>query len=194
MIYLFLILFIKIDLSPKVVDTFDIIEVNHTYNKWGGKGLVQVMAIDWVKDDRSFHCQWYKVLRNAFVKTEEGEKRWLKNRRNLADMIKDWPTRQDFLINTPYQGEFNEMHELYPVKNWKTGYWEVKFSNRIIRSKSFTETHTYYDSEVKDRKNWPVSKRKGLTKTKEELVKELKGENFEHQLPDFIAPILKNMR
>jgi hypothetical protein len=141
MVSLILLLFIsRIDPSPKIIDTFDILEVNHTYNEWGGKGLVQVMG-------------------------------------------------------TEYVGEFNKMHEYYPRKNWKSGYWEIRIDSRIIRAKSFQETHTSYDREVEDRKPHSVALRRGLTKTKEQIKAENETMGYVEEIGDqFVGPILKVLR
>lgn len=178
MVKLILLLFIfRIDPNPKTIDTFDIIEVNHTYNKWGGEGLVQVITLDWIKHHNRFHVQWYKVMENCFIKTEEDKKKWDEERRKDADKIKDWMKRLDFLNCTSYRGKFNSMHNLYPEKNWRTGYWEIKFDNRIVRAKIFRETYTGYDVEVVDRKKFNIEFRRGLTK---------KPSTEEEEVPDYL--------
>lgn len=162
-----LLLVFRVEPNPKVIDTFDIIEVNHTYNDWGGKGLVQVMTLDWMKHRKKFHVQWYKVMQDCFIKTKEGEEKWDKQRRAYADKIKDWMKRLNFLNSTNYRGEFDSAHKLFPQKNWTTGYWEIKFDNRIIRAKIFRETFTRYDAETQDRKEFSLNLRRGLTEVKE---------------------------
>ena len=190
-----LFLLFRIDPNPKIVDTFDILEINHTYNEWGGKGLVQVMGVDWHRYETHFHVEWYKVLRNCHVKTEEGEKKWLKERREIADKIKDWLTRLDFMNSTEYVGEFDKSHELYPVKNWRSGYWEIKIDDRIIRAKSFQETHTRYDAEVEDRKDHPIKQRRGLTKTKKQIKAENEANSYIQEVGnEFVGPILRILR
>lgn len=190
-----LLLIFRIDPNPKIIDTFDILEVNHTYNEWGGKGLVQVMGIDWHRRETDFHVEWYKVLRNCHIKTEEGEKKWLKKRREIADKIKDWMTRLDFLNSTDYVGEFDKSNEYYPVKNWRSGYWEIKIDNRIIRAKSFSETHTSYDREVEDRKSHPIALRRGLTKTKKQIKAENEAMGYIEELgEDIVGPVLRILR
>jgi hypothetical protein len=189
-------LLLRIDHNAPIVDTFDILELNHTYNEWGGEGLVQIMGVDWHIRDRDFHVEWYKLLRDCHIKTEEGEKKWLKERRKIADKIKDWMTRLDFLNSTEYKGEFDKSHKLYPVKNWRTGYWEIKLEGRIIRAKSFQETHTTNDREVDDRKEHPTQIRRGLSKTREELKKEAEANRFgmrifADMLEDFVGAIQK---
>jgi hypothetical protein len=191
-------LLLRIDHNTPTIDTFDILELNHTYNEWGGERLVQIMGVDWHRSDRDFHVEWYKVLRDCHIKTEEGEKKWLKERREIADKIKDWMTRLDFLNSTEYKGEFNKMHKYYPKKNWRSGYWEIKLDGRIIRAKSFQETHTTNDREVEDRKEHPTSIRRGLSKTKAEIEREERERReraeFADETVDFIGPLLKNIR
>ena len=156
--------FFRVDPNPPVIDTFDMLEVNHKCNDYGVPNMDQVIAWDWSKRDRKFHCQWWKDMgKSSREKTKEGEKEWLKKRRAIADNIRQWPQRKHWLDNTPYRGEY--VGGIYqPVKNWRTGYWEIKFDNRIVRAKIFRETHTNYDPEVEDRKEFNQKFRRGLRK------------------------------
>ena len=84
-------------------------------------------------------------------------------RRAKADKIKDWVLRKDFLNKTHYAGDFVG-GKYWPYKNWRSGYYEIKYENRIIRAKIFRQTWTTYDPEVEDRKKFPVDLRRNLTK------------------------------
>lgn len=159
----------RIDHDPKLIDTFDVLEMNHKHNDWGVPTLDQIIAWDLHKFDNKLHVAWWKSLKDGRIKTKEGEEKWLKERRAIADKIKDWETRKDFLNNTKYRGEFNKDSDYYPVKNWRSGYWEIRVDNRIIRAKIFIETNTVYDPEVDDRKLHPTRLRRGLLKTQKEL-------------------------
>lgn len=193
---IFLALILDIDLNPTTVDTFDMIEVNHRYNEWGTCNLDQVIAWDWHKRDRDFHVEWWRSMRDGRKPTKEGEAKWLKKRRDIADKIKDWPTRRSFLAGTEYRGEFVG-GKYMPVKNHRTGYWEIKLDDRIIRAKSFQETHTTHDPEADDRKEHPSSIRRGLTKTRAEREKEEREmrerAEFADEMIDFIGPLLENI-
>ena len=161
---LILIFFLRIDPNPPVIDTFDMLEVNHKCNEYGAVNMDQVIAWDWSRRDKKFHCQWWKDMGDSSrKKTEEGEAKWMKKRRDIADQIKDWQERKHFLDNTSYRGDYVG-GKYKPVKNWRTGYWEIRVDNRIIRAKIFKETHTAYDPELEDRKEFGSRSRRGLTK------------------------------
>jgi len=190
-------LLLRIDHNAPTIDTFDMIEVNHKYNEWGACQLDQVICWDWHKRDHEFHVEWWRSMRDARIPTKEGEAKWLKKRREIADKIKDWPTRRSFLAGTEYRGEFVG-GKYMPVKNHRTGYWEIKLDGRIIRAKSFQETHTTYDPEADDRKEHPSSIRRGLKKTKAEREQEERERReraeFADEMVDFIGPLLRNIR
>jgi hypothetical protein len=135
MISIIFILLFRIDHNAPTVDTFDMIEVNHKFNEWGACQLDQVITWDFHKEDHKFHVEWWKNMRDARKKTKEGEAKWLKKRREIADKIKVWETRKSFLANTDYRGEFIG-GKLMPKKNHRTGYWEIKIQdeNRTNRS------------------------------------------------------------
>ena len=192
---LLLALLLRIDATKTeadLVDTFDILEVNHVHNKWGVENMAQVLAWDWIPSQRTHHIQWWRSLRECRVQTEEGRAAWEKKRREIADKIKDWPTRKDFLDSSFYRGEFTKDDPMYPKYNRRTGYWEIKHGDNLIRAKYFQETYTTYDPERKDRETWPVGARKGLTERAS--LNEIPAEviiqlPFMDQLQDFIGPI-----
>lgn len=107
------------------------------------------------------------MMKDAYKETEEGKKKWDKKVRDYADKIKDWMTRVDFLNSCRYRGDFVG-GKYYPFKNFRTGYWQVKFLDkrfeRIIRSKILIETRTQYDPEAADREFFPIKYRRGLKK------------------------------
>ena len=197
MVILFIMLLGRIDHNAPTVDTFDLIEVNHKYNQWGTCQLDQVIAWDWHNRHKKFHVEWWRSMRDGRKPTKEGEEKWLKKRRDIADKIKDWPTRRSFLAGTEYRGEFVG-GKYMPVKNHRTGYWEIKIEDRIIRAKSFQETHTTNDPEAEDRKEYPSSGRRGLTKTRAEREREEREmrerAEFANEMIDFIGPLLQNLR
>lgn len=159
-----MILFSRIQHNPKIVDTFDMIEVNHRCNEYGTPSMDQIICWDWARHESRFLCQYWKDMgSSAREKTKEGEKKWMKERRAKADKIKDWVLRKDFLNKTHYAGDFVG-GKYWPYKNWRSGYYEIKYENRIIRAKIFRQTWTNYDPEVEDRKKFPVDLRRNLTK------------------------------
>lgn len=185
-----LLLFFRIDNNPTVVDTFSRIEVNHYYNEYGAEKWSQLICWDWYGRKSVFHVQHWIMMKDAYKKTEQGEKKWNKKIRDYADKIKDWEARRDFLNGSSYIGDFVG-GKYYPFKNFKTRYWEVKFfdkgQQRIIRSKIFTETHTQYDPEVVDREFFRVEGRRGLV---EVLVKKRVGSEEWQGFVDRLTPFL----
>ena len=178
---IFLISLFKVDPNPPIIDTFDMLEVNHKCNEYGVVNMNQVIAWDWHKRHKKFHCQWWKNMGDsAKEKTKEGETEWMKKRRAIADKIKDWETRKHFLNNTPYMGEYVG-GKYAPIKNWRTGYWEIKFDNRIIRAKIFRETHTTNDPEVDDRQEFDTKARRGLREIKKTQLTE-QWEEWQQQI------------
>ena len=126
--------------------------------------------------------------------TEEGKKKWDKKIRDKADKIKDWMTRISFLNDNRYRGEFVG-GKYYPSKNFRTGYWEVKFLDkgfrRIIKSKIFVESRTKYDPETADREFYSIKYRRGLKKiptnqSKSAVINNPEWQNFvERLVPHF---------
>ena len=187
-----LLLLFRIDNSSTVVDTFDRIEVNHHYNEWGAEVWTQLICWDWNPRKGVFRVEHYIMMKDAYEETEEGKKKWDKKVRDIADKIKDWMTRVDFLSSCRYRGDFVG-GKYYPFKNFRTRYWEVKFFDqgfrRIIKAKIFTETHTQYDPEVADREFFPSQLRRGLTKlpiNKSAVINNQEWQNFiERLVPQF---------
>ena len=161
-----LLLCFRVDNNPAIVDTFSRIEVNHYHNEWGVEVWSQLICWDWHGRKSVFRVQHWVMMRDAYKKTEEGQKKWDKSVRDYADKIKDWEVRRDFLNASAYRGDFIG-GQYYPVKNFKTKYWEVKFFDkgfrRIIKSKIFIETNSQYDPETADREFFPQKLRRGLT-------------------------------
>lgn len=160
-------LLVRIDHDPTIVDTFDRIEVNHYHNDYGIEVWSQLICWDWYGRKSVFHVEHWIMMKDAYEKTEEGKKKWDKKVRDYADKIKDWELRRDFLNVASYKGDFIG-GTYYPTKNFRTGYWEVKFSDknfpRVIRSKIFIETNSQYDPETADRKFFHTDRRRGLIK------------------------------
>jgi hypothetical protein len=179
-----LILFIslfKVGNDDVVVDTFDMIEVNHYHNEWGVQTWSQVVLWDWYSSDSKFHCEKWIMMTDAYEKTKEGEKRWEIARRQIEQTLETLERREQWMWASEYKGDYVNSKFL-PKKNWTTGYYEIKYNDkkirRIIRAKIFRETHTQFDPEVKDRKFHPTSKRRGLTlpqvKTIEDIIDDLR--------------------
>ena len=162
-----LVLMFDLNKEPPYVDYFDRIEVNHYHNEWGAEVWSQLICWDWNPRKGVFRVEHYIMMKDAYKETEEGKKKWDKKIRDKADKIKDWMTRLSFLNDNRYRGEFVG-GKYYPSKNFRTGYWEVKFLdkgfNRIIKSKIFVESRTQYDPEAADREFFPVKYRRGIKK------------------------------
>jgi hypothetical protein len=201
MAILFLVLFLRIDHNAPTVDTYSRIEVNHYHNEWGVEVWSQLICWDWYGRKSVFHVQHWIMMKDAYQKTEEGQKKWDKAIRAYADKIKDWEVRRDFLNASAYRGDFVG-GQYYPLKNFRTKYWEVKFLDkgfpRVIKSKIFVETYTQYDPEVADREFFHTKHRRGLSMTKQQIEEQRKRERdaAEHaqQIIDAIEPLLENLR
>lgn len=169
-----LILFLlTFDLSQetRIVDTFDMIEVNHHYNEWGVETWAQLILWDWHEQDSAFHVEHWIMMKDAHEETEEGEKEWEKKRRKIEQKIKSIELRERWLWASQYRGDFVG-GKFFPIKNWTNRYYEVKYNDgkhdRLIRAKIFRETHTQYDPESRDRQTH--KDRRGLTKLGEGLL------------------------
>lgn len=163
-----------------IVDTFDIIEVNHYHNEWGVQVWSQIILWDWHSFDCKFHVEKWIMMDDAYVKTKEGRKKWEKAVQEIKDNLEPLERKQQWGWASYYRGDF-VYGKFYPKKNWTTGYYEIKYKDgkrdRVIKAKIFRETHTQYDPESKDRKYHPTSTRRGLTlpqsKTVEDIVEQL---------------------
>jgi len=177
---LFLLMF-KIDYDDTIVDTFDMIEVNHYHNEWGVQVWSQVILWDWHSSDSKFHCEKWILMKDAYVKTKEGRKKWEKAVQEIKDNLEPLERKKQWMWASEYKGDYVDS-KFIPRKNWTTGYYEIKYDDenirRIIRSKIYKETHTQFDPEVKDRKFHPTAKRRGLTlpqvKTIEDIIDNLR--------------------
>ena len=168
-----LLLLFDINKDPTIVDTFDMIEVNHYHNDWGVEKWSQLICWDWRSYDNSFRVEYWVMMKDAYEKTEEGEKKWEKQRRKIADQYKDFNQRQSWLNSSQYKGDF-EGGKLYPKKDWKSGYYEIQFIDggvsRTIRAKIFRETYTQHDPEVADRDFHETESRRGLRKIEKKKI------------------------
>ena len=137
-----LLLLFRIDNSSTVVDTFDRIEVNHHYNEWGAEVWTQLICWDWNPRKGVFRVEHYIMMKDAYKETEEGKKKWDKKVRDIADKIKDWMTRVDFLSSCRYRGDFVG-GKYYPVRGKKidktvelirnNAFFKITLGNCIIR-------------------------------------------------------------
>jgi len=161
-----LLLLFDINKDSTVVDTFDMIEVNHYHNECGVDCWSQLICWDWNSHRKKFEVQHWIMMEDAYKKTEEGEKKWEKLRRSIADKIRDWNQRDFFLSKTAYKGDFVG-GKYFPFKNYKSGYYEVRFFDkhlpRRIQAKIYRETHSRQDPEVENRKFFNKDERRGLT-------------------------------
>ena len=152
-----------------IVDTFDMIEINHHHNEWGVETWAQVILWDWHPAGSKFHCEKWIMMKDAHKKTDEGRKKWQKLRREIEQGLNTLERRKQWLNASNYMGDFSTDSKFYPRKNWTTGYYEIKYNDdknirRIIRAKIFKETHTQIDPEAEDRKFHSTAIRRGLSK------------------------------
>ena len=164
-----------------VVDTFDMIEVNHHHNEWGVQVWSQIILWDWHSVDCKFHVEKWIMMDDAYKKTKEGEKKWETTRRQIEQTLETLERKKQWMWASEYRGDYVDSKFL-PKKNWKTGYYEIKYNDnkirRIIRSKIYRETHAQIDPEAKDREFHPTKTRRGLTlpqsKSVEDIINDLR--------------------
>ena len=165
-IVLFLLMF-RIDNDTTVVDTFDVIEVNHHCGEWGYEKWTQLICWNWKRGDKKFHVEYWVMMKDAYSKTEEGEKEHEKRRREIESKIKSIELKRDFLRESEYMGDFVG-GKLFPRKDWKNNIYVIQYIDRNVRrkiqAKIFRETWTQHDPEQRDRKEYPQNLRSGITK------------------------------
>tara|TARA_R110000751_G_scaffold45637_1_gene103392 strand:+ start:622 stop:1071 length:450 start_codon:yes stop_codon:yes gene_type:complete len=147
------------------------VEINHHYNEYDAEKWSQLILWDWSygrplfnHKNKKFHVQKWVMMKDAYDKTKQGEKKYLKIREEVADTIKDHMARANFINNTHYIGDFVG-GKYYPFKNHKTGYWVITCHDgevfRRIQAKIFRETHTRHDPELLDREEFNSKYRRG---------------------------------
>jgi hypothetical protein len=134
-----------------IVDTFDMIEINHHHNEWGVETWAQVILWDWHPAGSKFHCEKWIMMKGAHKKTKEGRKNWEKLRREIEQGLDTLERRKQWLNASNYMGDFSTDSKFYPRKNWTTGYYEIKYNDKNIRR-------------IKDRKFHSTATRRGLSK------------------------------
>lgn len=186
--------------SGAITDRFDLVEVNHHYNKYSYYLWTQLIFYDYDKSVNRFHCQAWKMMKKDHLeKTLAGAEIHERHRRAIESLYKDLETRKDFLNNSNYKGDFVGGPE-YPVKDFKrnvyiTTIYGVGFNTssnvRRIETKFFRVTHTQYDPERKDRDFLPEDRRRGFSNQAPEP--ESDPEPWEWTM-DFIGPRLHKLR
>ena len=79
-----LLLCFRIDNDSTIVDTFDMVEVNHYHNECGVDCWSQLICWDWNSHRKKFEVQHWIMMEDAYKKTEEGQKKWEKLRRDVG--------------------------------------------------------------------------------------------------------------
>lgn len=162
--------------SPKEIKTFyqfDLIEVNHIQNANGAYILDQVIFYDWVREKSAFKVQYFQIMRDARVKTREGEEEWSKEVDKLLENT-SLNNRHKLRDNLRYKGDFTG--GLLMPRRCKDGYevsWFLKGLMRTARSPSMIETFTTWDPEQDNKDIFPDTTRRGLPKPKRRKVNEL---------------------
>ncbi len=160
--WLFLLLMLRIDHGSVLKDHYYMIEVNHFYNDYGVERWTQLIM--WDRIDNELRVQKWVMMKDAYTKSDAHQKKYEKTRRKIADQIKDHGLRGEFLAHSHYIGQFTG-GKYYPRKQHKTGIWVVlAYDGRWLRritADHFRETHTQYDPELLDRKEFNMELRRG---------------------------------
>ena len=167
--YLMLSKVAKADLGfrPYIMDTFDVIEVNHIHTEHGFSQSDQLVL--WDFNGKDFQVEAWIYMKDCRQKTEEGEK---KHDLLMDDYLGDIPfagvDRAQIRRDNEYRGEYigGPMHPTL-----LNGYYTVIFHDsaghqRMVRAKRMKETWTMYDVEYENREIHPVHKRRKLTKVR----------------------------
>jgi hypothetical protein len=144
---------------------FDMVEVNVFCNEWGYPVFAQLLLWDWHRKDKKFHVEKWFLMKDAFVKTPEGEKKHEEQRRKIEQKYRSISMRKAFLNGSKYRGDFVG-GKLYPRKNYRLDRYEVPCWDEgydlLIVADIMRLTYTQYDPERQDRKHHPEQTRKGL--------------------------------
>jgi hypothetical protein len=154
-------------LDPNVeVVKFDMVEVNIYHNEWASPKFAQVIFWDWHQDNK-LHVEYWQMMKDAFLKTQEGKKEHDRIRYEIADKSYPAPSeiRREFLKNTEYRGDFVG-GRMWPQKDYKKNVYKtyVWHENRLfmVITKQMKLTCTQHDPERDDREFHPGEFRKGL--------------------------------
>ncbi len=146
-------------------DHFDVIEVNHHYNEWGQEVWSQLILWDRRGANGELIVQHFIMMSDAYKKTTKGEKEHKKWQDKTAKTVPLTRLNQ-FHSETNYRGDFVG-GRYFPVKSWREGCHVVKYIDesrrrRTIKGTIFRESHTLFDPERDNRKNYPEQSRRGL--------------------------------
>ena len=131
----------------------DRIELNHLYDGDGRLVLDQVIFWEWSRSDCRFHVVDWRLIKNCRIPSEEQKREWDTSHPDgppyvpRAIAVHAWP---DVGID-----------DCNPVCDW---YDEKTRENRRVTGRTFIETWTLNDPELRNREVLPQNRRRGLRK------------------------------
>lgn len=150
MIYLLAILLGVSGQPEAVLDEFDLVEVNHLYNEYGGHQLDQLVFYNFDRSDRQLKCEAWAILRNCRSHpTKEDEEKFNEYRDKVIEILFKDPidkqkARQYIKVKGEYIGGPNT------PRKYGDGYLTQFTSHGVLRrvyTKAMIETHTNIDPE-----------------------------------------------
>ena len=154
--------------STPIHDHFDIVEVNHVYNEYGGHVIDQLIFYNWDRSQKQLRVEAWVMMRNCRIKTKEDEETFNKERDEyLEKVFKDPILKQKARENIEYKGMYIGGPSAPRIVHGEN-IFICKFSkndvDRVVITKSMIETHSDYDRERQNRNLFPESQRSGFTK------------------------------
>lgn len=168
--HLLIVLFLSSPAIPReeIRDEFDMVEVNHLYNEYGGHMIDQLIFYNWDREERKMRVEAWVLMKNCRVKTEQGEKAFKKARDEyLEKLFRDPVAKQKARGHIQYKGDYiggpNRPRKLHDTNLFVTKFQKYN-TKRIIFTKFMRETETYFDPERENKRRFPENQRLGFTK------------------------------
>lgn len=151
-----------------VTDEFDMVEVNHVYNEYGGHVIDQLIFYNWDRLKKQLRVEAWVMMKNCRTKTKEDEEKFKKERDEYLEKIfRDPILKQKARENIEYKGVYIGGPSAPRIVH-EENIFICKFSkndvDRLIICRSMIETHSDYDRERRNRELFPESQRYGFTK------------------------------
>ena len=145
---------------------YDLVEVNHVHDEWGVPDFTQLIFWDWSRRDKCHHVQAWSMMRDDRDKSNAKHRAAFDAAVDaVAGSLTGYRQQESFRYAAKYTGEFVG-GPMFPRHDYLAGVFRVTMDREggrmHVTAASMVETFTQYDREVKDRKVWPESKRRGF--------------------------------
>ena len=145
-------------------DHVDLMELNHCLDDYGKPRFTQIIFWEWDKDNKHLVSQGFYMMKDELVFTQIGQTDWVRYREMLLKPFNPMQ-RAHLWQHLEYAGEYGG-HPSHPMRDFRKKLWVANLrkdnQTRVVTSKSFRETTTYYDPEADDRKFFPDFERRKL--------------------------------